>query len=328
MAVALLSSLVKASQWFQLETSNAGNFSVFCDAADDGRAETSLPIGARFLLEVDSIGSVPSIVVDVLGQRCLSLDLPPGTVVYLGGFPFIVGDKVPPRIVQSKVSFAWWRSDLGVDQTANRVASWTDQVGGFAPSALGASQPNYLASDPVFGGRPSIGGDGVVMHLNGVGGLATLLSGDDKPFCVFTIVRPQSVFADGVFWALCNTSGASLVHINFVNSAAKLGAVRASASQISAASIVANTNYLVRTFFDGQNITVIVNGVTFINNLPLNVGPINFSRFLMFAQQQTGAPLSFLLGKICEQYWCDFQPTAQEITDLVQYFQVLYPGVS
>jgi hypothetical protein len=60
----------------------------------------------------------------------------------------------------------WYRSDLGIVLNGSTVAQWIDQSGNNDPArtlknTTASQQPLYIASDPAFGGRPSLQFDGV-----------------------------------------------------------------------------------------------------------------------------------------------------------------------
>jgi hypothetical protein len=60
----------------------------------------------------------------------------------------------------------WYRSDLGIVLNGGTVAQWVDQSGNNDPArnlvnATASQQPLYIASDPAFGGKPSLQFDGV-----------------------------------------------------------------------------------------------------------------------------------------------------------------------
>jgi hypothetical protein len=68
----------------------------------------------------------------------------------------------------------WWRADLGV--TTGSTFTWADQsgAGNNLSQATGGLQPSFTASDPNFGGNPSISG---FVHATGT----TLASGTVSP---------------------------------------------------------------------------------------------------------------------------------------------------
>jgi hypothetical protein len=60
----------------------------------------------------------------------------------------------------------WYRSDLGIVLNGSTVAQWIDQSGNndtnrTLANPVASQQPLYIASDPAFGGKPSLQFDGV-----------------------------------------------------------------------------------------------------------------------------------------------------------------------
>jgi hypothetical protein len=67
----------------------------------------------------------------------------------------------PVAIIGSSSFFCFFSADLGITLVTG-VSAWADQTGHAAngAQASGTAQPTHLASDPAFGGRGSVTGDG------------------------------------------------------------------------------------------------------------------------------------------------------------------------
>lgn len=342
---AVLTTPNRASNWYSLATQNAGNLDIFCNAAQQGRAETTLPIGQRFLLEVPQYGAVQCNVVDAGGGvRALSVDLPTNTVLWLptdeGQIAFLVGTaQNPPNIIASRTSFAWIRSDLSVlpGVNAQGVASWTDQVnpsGNIWSQGTGAAQGLYTNPDAAVNNRPSVGFDGVQQwEESNASALAAAISGTDTPFCSYFILRP-TVLGNAYFCAFESSSVAGARVMTFGITPGPVWSVGRVDNAVSGTSVsggvpVANTTYLVRIYYTGTAVTLIANGVTAINAQALDTGDITMDRCCLGAHRQGGnAAGAFWNGKLMEAYWCSGGTPPAEEAQLITYFQSLYPGVS
>jgi hypothetical protein len=276
---------------------------------------------------------VQSSVVDLgwqSGVRGLAVDLPLGAILELqsdeGKIPFTCGWPNASNLVRDVSPIAWWRSDLGVvlNGALTRVSAWNDQIGGYR---LVGNTP-FTSTNPVLGGFPSIDGDiasQAILEEN-PSRLAALLSGNDRPWSTWTVVRTGPGIPVSTYAALLGDGGNHTIGI----AAGSLWNTTRAGVPLSAGALAPATNFLIRINYAGPTCQITFNGsdATF-GQQPFDTAPLTFNRYSVLAERASvGAPVNMFTGSIVEHVIYEFQPSAADISRLVPYFQARYPGVA
>lgn len=180
-----------------------------------------------------------------------------------------------PRSVSSKQLISWHKADSGIT-TGTGVAAWADQSGnGFTASqATGGLQPALDTS--TLNGRPSLNfTSGKYMLFPA--GYSSFVTGDDKPFSVFTVMRFVSISV-GIY-CLPLAFGQNTPSGQFLETAisfssgikASIGKNDGSATfSQSTTTVSTNTNYIMQWNYTGTIVNIFANNTQILTNATLN----------------------------------------------------------
>ncbi|WJR67193.1 hypothetical protein QTA58_00160 [Neorhizobium sp. CSC1952] len=116
----------------------------------------------------------------------------------LSGLPVVLnggGAPYDPIAALGANLLCWWDADHAdlITRAGGFVSSWADRVTGFALTAAGAMQPQYLPT--AFNGRPSVVFDGVDDVLTG-SGLPPGVPSGSNPVRMFVLIDQQALATD------------------------------------------------------------------------------------------------------------------------------------
>jgi len=107
----------------------------------------------------------------------------------------------------------WLRSDLGITMDgSNRVGTWADQSENENNATQDTDAIKFLWIDDQLDGYPILRSDGVDDSMF-IGGIASALSGENKPFTIYIVGKIASdVGADCSWFGMQNTGSAGPLH--------------------------------------------------------------------------------------------------------------------
>jgi len=222
-------------------------------------------------------------------------------------------------------------ADIGVTRTAALLTTaWQDQSGrGFnATAGTGALGLLYAAEDVRFAGHASVTFNGTNDFMN-AHGVSAILTGTATPFYIVQVLRHVTLPAGATaMWSLTrNSSGVPFQYLR--TAGAIYGAIRrndaATLTQFGSASVANTTqSHIVETVYDGNLVTVSIDGTVRINAQVWGGGALTADQFSIGAFLTGATPSFFGTFALTRHLVYNNVPSAADQTWLRAYLKARY----
>ena len=233
--------------------------------------------------------------------------------------------RTPLTIVTSTQSIAYFDAALGVT-IATGVSAWANQngiAGRDVTQGTGANQPTYSASDPNFGGQPSLTFDGVNDVLSAASGYPwAAISGGFQPYFWAVIRQATWVVNNGIWSSSAAGNGFGVLQQLTVTPQLRMFSAGGSASNENTGAPVAGVAARIESSHTNSAADFLKCGATNVTGTNCGAG---LSTATLFIGSLNGSA-NFWAGSIAAMGWWMTLPTIAERAALSAYVTARWGG--